>query len=461
MLISLLQFFTKSYNTNADNDVKQQVRFACSACLITSVFAFAYVLISYAIDFKPGIYVMIVDTILLLALAFLFKAKMNLKIISNLYVLFCFLAVLLCSYYSGGIDSPVTPWLILAPMVASLMVNKLVVWIWVIICSIVVGVYGIIKANGVILEINYNESFLDFFFTSVYIGLILITLLVISVYEKMKTTAIKNLEITRKDLKIKKEQIEEKHVAITDSISYAKRLQNAILPKEESFSANFNNYFIYYQPKDIVSGDFYWVHKKDHFIFFAVADCTGHGVPGAMVSVVCNNELNRAVNEFKITKPNLILDKTKELIIEQMGKGNDDVKDGMDIALCCLDTKTKHLQYSGAHNSIYIIKENDTKITELTASRQSVGKDYNNEKFSAKEFQLSDGDTIYLFTDGFPDQFGGLKSKKYKYTKFKNLILKNCLKKLEDQKNEIRNEFISWKGDMEQIDDVCIMGIKI
>ena len=144
-----------------------------------------------------------------------------------------------------------------------------------------------------------------------------------------------------------------------------------------------------------------------------------------------------------------------------MWKGNDDVKDGMDIALCCLDTKTKHLQYSGAHNSIYIIKENDTKITELTASRQSVGKDYNNEKFSAKEFQLSDGDTIYLFTDGFPDQFGGVKSKKYKYTKFKNLILKNCLKKLEDQKNEIRNEFISWKGDMEQIDDVCIMGIKI
>ena len=119
------------------------------------------------------------------------------------------------------------------------------------------------------------------------------------------------------------------------------------------------------------------------------------------------------------------------------------------------------MQYSGAHNSIYIIKENDTKITELTASRQSVGKDYNNEKFSAKEFQLSDGDTIYLFTDGFPDQFGGVKSKKYKYTKFKNLILKNCLKKLEDQKNEIRNEFISWKGDMEQIDDVCIMGIKI
>ena len=461
MLISLLQFFTKKYNKDAENDFKQQVRFACSTCLITSVFALIYVLVSLAIGFTPGIYIMLVDTILLFCLALLFKTKINLKIITNLYVVFCFFPVALCSYYSGGIDSPVTPWLILVPMTASLLVNKVMLWFWVIFCSLVVAFYGSLKINGTILTVNYNTEFTDFFFISVYIGLILITLLVVSVYEKMKTTALKNLELTRKDLKLKKEQIEEKHVAITDSISYAKRLQHAILPTEDSISENFNNYFIYYQPKDIVSGDFYWLHKNNELLFFAVADCTGHGVPGAMVSVVCNNALNRAVNEFGLLKPNLILDKSKELIIEQMGKGNNDVKDGMDISLCCLNTKTQELIFSGANNPIYIIKKDANSLDEIPADRQSVGKNFINHKFTASKIQLNLGDTLYLFTDGFADQFGGKKQKKYKYINFKKLLLNNTSDLLENQKKAIDEEFNSWKGDLEQIDDICILGIKI
>jgi serine phosphatase RsbU (regulator of sigma subunit) len=277
----------------------------------------------------------------------------------------------------------------------------------------------------------------------------------------MKTTALKNLELTRKDLKLKKEQIEEKHVAITDSISYAKRLQHAILPTEDSISEYFNNYFIYYQPKDIVSGDFYWLHKNNELLFFAVADCTGHGVPGAMVSVVCNNALNRAVNEFGLLKPNLILDKSKELIIEQMGKGNNDVKDGMDISLCCLNTKTQELIFSGANNPIYIIKKDANSLDEIPADRQSVGKNFINHKFTASKIQLNLGDTLYLFTDGFADQFGGKKQKKYKYINFKKLLLNNTSELLKDQKKAIDEEFNSWKGDLEQIDDICILGIKI
>ncbi|MAP01367.1 MAG: hypothetical protein CMD01_00920 [Flavobacteriales bacterium] len=461
MLIALLQFFTKQYNKDATNDFKQQARFACSACLITSLFALLYVIVSLLIGFKHGVYVMTLDTIALLGLSLLFKTKTDLKLISNLYIIFCFLPVLFCSYFSGGIDSPVTPWFIIVPMTASLMMNKKIVWLWVIICSLTVLTFGLLKANGIVLTINFNKSFLDFFYISVYVGLILITLLVVSVYETMKTTALKNLELTRKDLKIKKEQIEEKHIAITDSITYAKRLQNAILPTEDAISNNFNNYFVYYQPKDIVSGDFYWIHKKEEYIYFAVADCTGHGVPGAMVSVVCNNALNSAVNEHLLSDTNSILDKTKELIIKQMGKGNSDIKDGMDIALCRLNQKTNQLMFSGANNPMYIIKNKKNEVDELDADRQSVGKSYKDLNFTSKEISLTSGDQIYLFSDGFADQFGGKRSKKYKYNNFKKFLLKNASKSFPSQKEELQNEFKSWKGDLEQIDDVCILAVQV
>jgi len=458
---NLINNFTKGYFSNEDDDYQQQVKFAFTACIITCIFSFLYVVVSILIGFTPGIYMMSASTLLFLILVLLFKTKIRLSIISNLYVCFCFMSIFTCSYFSGGIDSAVTPWLVLVPMTASLLVSKIIVWIWVLICSAVVITYGLLKANNIVIDIYFDKFYLDFFYISVYIGLILITLLVNSVYETIKNTALRKLEITRKDLKHKKEIIEEKHIAITDSIVYAKRLQNAILPPISSISKYLKNYFIFYKPKEIVSGDFYWVEKIDDTILFAVADCTGHGVPGAMVSVVCNNALNRAVKEFDLIKPCEILNKTKDIVIEQFDKGHEDVKDGMDIALCSLNIKTNLLTFSGANNPLYIVRNHDRNLEEVKANRLSVGKNVKKQHFTSEELQLNKGDMLYLFSDGFADQFGGPKKKKYKYNTFKDLLLKHSTKLIAEQKLEIEKEFEQWKGDYEQIDDVCIFGLMI
>ena len=457
----LINNFTKGYFSNEDDDYQQQVKFTFTACVITCIFSLLYVFISILIGFTPGIYMMSAATVLFLVLLLLFKTKIHLAIISNLYVCFSFLSIFTCSYFSGGIDSAVTPWLVLVPMTASLLVSKFIVWVWVLICSSVVITYGLLKANGIIIHVYFDNYFLDFFFISVYVGLILITLLVNSVYETIKNTALRKLEITRKDLKHKKEVIEEKHLAITDSMVYAKRLQNAILPPISSISEYLKSYFILYRPKEIVSGDFYWIEKKDDTILFAVADCTGHGVPGAMVSVVCNNALNRAVKEFDLIKPCDILNKTKDIVVEQFDKGHEDVKDGMDIALCSLNTKTNLLTFSGANNPLYIVRNHDRNLEEIKANRLSVGKSVKKQNFTSEELQLNKGDMLYLFSDGFADQFGGPKRKKYKYNTFKDLLLKHSTKIIAEQKIEIEKEFEQWKGDYEQIDDVCIFGLMI
>lgn len=256
-----------------------------------------------------------------------------------------------------------------------------------------------------------------------------------------------------------KEILEEKQKEIIDSITYAKHLQEAILPTEKIVKSFFPESFIFYKPKDIVAGDFYWLEHQEELIFIAAADCTGHGVPGAMVSVVCSNALNRVIKEFNITNPGAILDKTRELVLETFVRSDKDVKDGMDISLCCINSKTKQLLWSGANNPLWYIQNNEMK--EITANKQSVGKTENPQSFITHQIQLQKGDSIYLFTDGFADQFGGPKGKKFKYKPFKELLLQNSNLTIEDQKQKLERAFNDWKLELEQVDDVCVIGIRI
>ena len=253
--------------------------------------------------------------------------------------------------------------------------------------------------------------------------------------------------------------IEEKNQNITDSIAYAKRIQSAILPPKSLLNDYLKNGFIFYEPKDVVAGDFYWIEKKSDIILFAAADCTGHGVPGAMISVVCHNALNRAVREFGLTEPAAVLNKVRELVIETFEKSEEEVKDGMDIALCSLNTKTNELQYAGANNPLYIIRDNE--IIETKADKQPISQYIENKPFTSHSFKLKKGDTIYSFTDGFADQFGGEKGKKFKYKPFKDLLLSIQKETMNDQFNIIKETFHNWRGDLEQIDDVCVLGVKI
>ncbi|MBL7889186.1 MAG: tetratricopeptide repeat protein [Bacteroidia bacterium] len=303
------------------------------------------------------------------------------------------------------------------------------------------------------------------------IGFILILIIAFIIYNRyqIKQKANKKLEfqkqeITRQhnELNVAYGQIEAKNKDITDSIKYAKRLQEAILPTAEFERTFSNNGFILYKPKDIVSGDFYWMWKKNHLIFIAAVDCTGHGVPGAFMSIVGHNLLNQAVKEHNLTTPSLILDEVNKGITQTLRQYEEEstVKDGMDISLCCLNTDTLELQYAGAFNPLWIIKNNS--IQEITADKFPVGTFIGEKlnRFKNNTIQLNKGDKFYMFTDGYADQFGGPKGKKFKYKQLQELLLKNASISLDKQKRELDLAFISWIGQLEQIDDVLIIGIQ-
>lgn len=270
------------------------------------------------------------------------------------------------------------------------------------------------------------------------------------------------------EIENQKQVIEEKNKEVHDSITYAKRLQDAILPSLKDIKTALSDSFILYLPKDIVAGDFYWFENVSaETILFAVADSTGHGVPGAMVSVVCSNALNRTVNEFKIHEPGKILDKTRQLVLETFAKSQADVRDGMDISFCSLTTTPLsagegpgvRLQFSGANNSLWIFRKGE--LIELPADRQSVGKTEYPHPFTNHVFQLEKGDSFYLHTDGYSDQFGGPRGKKFMSTNLKKILLSIQDKSMSEQEKIIHKAFDSWKGSLEQIDDVCIMGVRV
>jgi serine phosphatase RsbU (regulator of sigma subunit) len=260
-----------------------------------------------------------------------------------------------------------------------------------------------------------------------------------------------------------KEILEDRNKEILDSIKYAKRLQSAILPPAELIQKSFNDCFILFKPKDIVSGDFYWLGKADKEILVAAVDCTGHGVPGAMVSVVGANNLDRCIKEFGLKKPADVLDKLSNLVTETFETTDDNVQDGMDISLCNINFKTNKLQYSGANNPVWIVrKTNDlTELIELKPDKQPIGKYEFRKPFTNNEFELIKGDCIYLFSDGYADQFGGPNGKKFKYKTLKDLLMSVHDKNMAAQKEELDNTFESWKGMLDQIDDVCVIGIRV
>ncbi|CAG0965877.1 MAG: tetratricopeptide repeat protein [Bacteroidetes bacterium] len=265
------------------------------------------------------------------------------------------------------------------------------------------------------------------------------------------------IQLQKNHLESQHKIVEQKNREITDSINYAKRIQTAILPPQKTVLEYLKNSFILYLPKDIVAGDFYWIEPTQNSILFAVADCTGHGVPGAMVSVICHNALNRAVREYRLTKPGRILDKTREIIIQEFEKSDDEVKDGMDIALCAISNN--ELLYAGANNPLWIIRNNE--LIEICADKQPIGKFDKLQPYHTHVVQLQKDDTLYIFSDGFADQFGGKKGKKFKTPKLRELLLSVQDKSIPQQKEILIQTLENWKGNIEQVDDICVIGIKI
>ncbi|NOQ71146.1 MAG: SpoIIE family protein phosphatase [Crocinitomix sp.] len=311
-----------------------------------------------------------------------------------------------------------------------------------------------------IIYINYAFIFNDPFIFKNF-GLFILSIFGFGylIYYAVQTSQkfVKSLEEFHRTVESQKDTIIEKNEEITESILYAKRIQNAILPPSRLVKEYFKESFILYKPKDIVAGDFYWMEDLGDTILFAAADCTGHGVPGAMVSVICHNALNRAVREYRLTDPGEILDKVRSIVIEEFGESDDDVKDGMDIALCAL--KGNHLKYAGAHNPLWILRNNE--IIETKANKEPIGKFHDQNSFTTHSFNLEKADIIYIFSDGLVDQFGGEKEKKFKPVNLRRLLLDVQNQPLLTQRVSINEAFENWKGDLEQVDDVCMIGVKI
>lgn len=276
-----------------------------------------------------------------------------------------------------------------------------------------------------------------------------------------KNTAI---EEQRKEIQEKSIQLEYNHKEITDSISYARQIQLSLLPKNNYINRLLsNNYFILYKPKAVVSGDFYFVTEKNNAIYIAVVDCTGHGVPGAFMSVIGHNLLNQIINDRGIKQPAEILNLLHVGVRRVLGQDNEntDSRDGMDIALIAWNKKENTIEYAGANRSLYVVREGD--IVEYKSDKNPIGgmQTEDTRRFTNRQIAIQTNDMVYMFSDGYADQFGGPKGKKFMLKKlmqtFVDIHQKDCV----EQKKCLDDTFAEWKGDQEQIDDILVMGIRM
>ncbi|HEY0031445.1 MAG TPA: tetratricopeptide repeat protein [Bacteroidia bacterium] len=267
-------------------------------------------------------------------------------------------------------------------------------------------------------------------------------------------------------IEVQKSIVVEKNKEITDSIHYAKRIQQALLASDTLLRKNLPEYFILYKPKDIVSGDFYWAAQVNHpgasNFLMATCDCTGHGVPGAFMSLLNISKLNDTVNEKKFSSPELILNDVREEIIKALNPEGSETegRDGMDCSLCSFDFKAMQLTFALANNPLWLIR--DKKIIEYKPDKMPVGMySENSRSFTLQTLPLQKGDIIYTLTDGYADQFGGENGKKFKYKQLKELLLEHCDQSLEEQRNRLEERLTQWMGNIEQIDDILIIGVRV
>ncbi len=298
-------------------------------------------------------------------------------------------------------------------------------------------------------------------------GLIAIAIIILGfgsfAYRQYRAKKKANILLNEQNIEIKqqRDQIFQQKQEITDSIHYASRIQNAVLPREELLS-KLSDHFILFKPRDIVSGDYYWMTEKDGKTFVLAADCTGHGVPGAFMSMLGISFMNEIVNKSDHTEANIILNQLRANVVQSLHQRGEEgeQKDGMDLALCVIDVKLKKIQYAGAYNPLIMIRNGE--MIEYKADKMPIGiyaeKDHS---FTNNEIEVQKGDNFYMFSDGYVDQFGGPKAKKFMSKNFKELLLSICPKTMKEQREILDRTIEEWRGQIEQIDDILVMGFRI
>ena len=306
------------------------------------------------------------------------------------------------------------------------------------------------------VEREKRQSFISIM---VGVGLVIVILFLIFVFLKLKETRRQKgiIELQKKEVDQKNEIIETKQKEILDSILYAKRIQNALLAHEDVLNELLPNHFVYFKPKDIVSGDFYWATKKGDKFYLAVCDSTGHGVPGAFMSLLNIGFINEAINEKGIERPNEVFDFVRQRLIDNISK--DGQKDGFDGILLCFQSGNERITYAAANNASLLTTGD--KSLDLDYDRMPVGIGENLAKFTLFELAYAPGDLLYLYTDGFADQFGGPKGKKFMSKKLKALLNSFNLKPINEQQTELNKQLEKWQGNLEQVDDICVLGLRL
>lgn len=308
-------------------------------------------------------------------------------------------------------------------------------------------------------------------------GLALVLALIIFRGLRQKQRSHRIIEAQKGEVELQKNKVEEKNKEIVSSINYAQRIQNALLKSEEHITEHFPPHFIMFKPKDIVSGDFYWAREMNGYYYLTVADCTGHGVPGAFMSMLGIAYLNEITGKGEVLEPSEILNQLREKIINELGqKGAEgETRDGMDISMVRMKKSSDEILWSGANNPLWIISKNpgnwpeesrilsfdEYNLIEIKGDKQPIGFSHNIRPFTSHKLNLNKGDEFYLFSDGYADQFGGPKGKKLKYKPMKKLLVDLSNKPMKEKKKLLNQKFENWKGDLEQIDDVCIVGLKV
>jgi serine phosphatase RsbU (regulator of sigma subunit) len=305
-----------------------------------------------------------------------------------------------------------------------------------------------------------------FAFIIVYVSIHIILRYRLNLLKREKKILEHKVQLRTQEIVNQSKIIEEKNKDITDSIEYAKKIQDSILPSILSIKKSLPESFIFYQQKDIVSGDFYWFTQKQNITIIAAVDCTGHGVPGAFMSLIGNNILNQIINENNVVDPASILQHLNNGVLKALytNKTYSTAKDGMDIGICAINNSTNQLIYAGANRPLYICREG--QLDEIAGNKVAIGSDFSEGvhkdfKFSNYNFDIKREDIFYLSTDGYADQFGGDKGKKMMKKNFKNLLHQISNKSMNEQYQIVSESFLEWKGNFEQVDDVLVIGFRL
>ncbi len=447
----------------ADKELYRKAIFTSAACLL--IVAVSLLGLIYSILFIDSLlYILVgaVFTVLLLCALLIFRKNGSFTFIANFLGTVGFLAVAAAPLETGGIYSPDLLTLLAIPVSVLMIGSRRIALFWSIMILLAFTTFYILEETGIMQMRSHTTNISPFYYWQDIITISVMVLFLVFRNEKLRLDLLTELKHTNKE-------VSEKNKEITDSINYAKRIQQSILPPEEEVAKHLKDCFILYQPKDIVSGDFYWSintttsNTGTALNIIAAADCTGHGIPGAFMSMLGYTLLNQTIKNPGINSPADVLDFLNSELPKNLKSYGQEatIRDGMDIALCAIDSSANKLYFAAANNPAWVIRNNE--LIELKPNKQAItaGTDIAKKPFTTTSFDLQKNDCIYIFTDGYADQFGGPKGKKFKYKQLEQLLIANTTKTMKEQKQFLQQAFDNWKGELEQVDDVLIVGIRV